>query len=69
MSTVTTSIDPVCGMEVESTPFATVHKGVHYQFCGAQCKSHFDANPSRYLGKNPPSPQAAPHGAKKSGCC
>lgn len=50
MTTVTTSKDPVCGMEIDPET-ATNHsqfEGGVFHFCSASCKAKFDAEPSRY---------------------
>jgi uncharacterized protein len=42
--------DPVCGMTVDrSTAFTSEWRGRTYYFCGAGCKSKFDADPEAYL--------------------
>ena len=42
--------DPVCGMTVDrSTPYTSEWHGRTYYFCGAGCKSRFDADPELYL--------------------
>ncbi len=47
----TDDIDPVCGMTVKAgSPHATDLDGIHYRFCGAKCKTRFDAKPALYLG-------------------
>jgi xanthine dehydrogenase accessory factor len=49
--TVTTVIDPVCGMTVEpgpSTP-SVKHDGVTYYFCCVGCKTNFERDPHAYL--------------------
>ena len=48
----TTSRDPVCGMDVEvswSTLFTT-HRGIVYHFCSAQCLERFNDIPALYTG-------------------
>ena len=46
------SIDPVCGMEVDSdTGYGMAHAGKIYRFCTRRCLERFDANPEQYLGK------------------
>lgn len=42
--------DPVCHMTVSETSFATEYEGIHYEFCSAQCKERFLANPHLYIG-------------------
>ena len=42
--------DPVCGMTVDrSTKFRSDWQGRTYYFCGAGCKSRFDAEPEAFL--------------------
>ena len=42
--------DPVCGMTVDrSTKFRSDWQGRTYYFCGAGCKSRFDADPETFL--------------------
>ena len=48
----TTSRDPVCGMDVEiarSTLFTT-HRGIVYHFCSTQCLERFSYIPALYTG-------------------
>uniref|UniRef100_Q47DR9 YHS protein n=1 Tax=Dechloromonas aromatica (strain RCB) TaxID=159087 RepID=Q47DR9_DECAR len=48
----TTSRDPVCGMNVEvaqSSLFST-HRGIVYHFCSAQCLERFNDIPALYTG-------------------
>jgi xanthine dehydrogenase accessory factor len=49
--TVTSAVDPVCGMEVAVLPGAlrAEHAGREYYFCGPGCLSSFVAGPARYL--------------------
>ncbi|WDL96272.1 XdhC family protein [Alicyclobacillus sp. ALC3] len=44
-------VDPVCGMTVDltTTAYVTVYRGVTYGFCCAGCKGKFEANPDAYL--------------------
>ena len=59
----TTAIDPVCGMTVDPaiTKHHATHKGVHYHFCSARCLGKFTAEPAKYLtGGARPEPAAAP---------
>ncbi|MBP0579943.1 heavy metal translocating P-type ATPase [Labrys sp. LIt4] len=55
--------DPVCGMEVDpaAARHSLRHEGRPYYFCSAGCKSKFEAEPGRYLGKAEPL-AAAPAG-------
>jgi YHS domain-containing protein len=49
---VTTSRDPVCGMDIvvaQSTLFST-HRGIVYHFCSAQCLERFNDIPELYTG-------------------
>ncbi|NOZ31035.1 MAG: YHS domain-containing protein [Crenarchaeota archaeon] len=47
-------IDPVCGMEVETTTqYKTVYKGQVYYFCSRQCLEAFRKNPDYYLEHGP----------------
>src|SRR5690606_20503110 len=43
--------DPVCGMTVDpaATPHHARHAGREFHFCGAGCKSKFEADPAAYL--------------------
>jgi len=52
--------DPVCGMEVDQTKAAatSVHQGTTYYFCAQACKTTFDKDPAKYVGK-----KEAGHGA------
>ena len=50
VSTAPTSIDPVCGMEVEaSSPLHTTYQGAVYRFCSEGCLAKFRRAPARYL--------------------
>jgi Cu+-exporting ATPase len=47
-----TSIDPVCGMEVDiSVPGAlrAEYQGKTYYFCNPACKESFQKSPAKYL--------------------
>jgi len=52
--------DPVCGMSVKpESPHRTDHRGKTYLFCGAGCRTKFEADPERYLtpaGERKPAP-------------
>src|SRR5262245_23502769 len=52
----TTTIDPVCGMDVDPATAAghSEHAGHHYSFCSASCKGRFDADPERFVAAEPP---------------
>lgn len=47
------AIDPVCGMDVETTEQAnrSAYRGHDYFFCSAGCKHQFDDNPDRFAPK------------------
>lgn len=44
-------IDPVCGMEVESSsaPAQSQYEGQTYSFCSVECREKFEANPKDYV--------------------
>jgi len=46
--------DPVCGMTVEPSNTAAVHKhqGKTYYFCGASCAQKFQIDPKRYVAES-----------------
>ncbi len=46
------AIDPVCGMEVETSGarHAAEHNGTTYYFCCAGCKRSFELDPVKYVG-------------------
>ena len=45
--------DPVCGMMVDEkkAKFKSDYNGKAYYFCAASCKTTFDKNPSKFVGK------------------
>ncbi len=45
--------DPVCQMDVEPKHAAaqSQYQGQTYYFCAVGCKTKFDADPRKYLGK------------------
>jgi len=45
------AVDPVCGMTVSiaGAREIAVHEGRTYYFCGAGCRTRFEADPARYL--------------------
>jgi P-type Cu+ transporter len=45
--------DPVCQMDVDPKQAAgqSQHQGQTYYFCAVGCKTRFDADPRKYLGK------------------
>lgn len=47
------AIDPVCGMEVDpaKAPAKTEYQGKTYYFCAPACRSAFEENPEKYIGK------------------
>jgi P-type Cu+ transporter len=48
-----TAIDPVCGMEVDTTTAAETseYQGKSYYFCSAGCKRQFERNPEQFVGQ------------------
>jgi Cu+-exporting ATPase len=50
------AIDPVCGMMVDpaTAKNSAGYKGASYYFCCAGCKTKFQANPEKYLGRREP---------------
>lgn len=59
--------DPVCGMQVdEQTAIATSeYQGRTYYFCAHACKTAFDREPIKYLGRSDAARRGStvPHGA------
>ena len=49
------AVDPVCGMDVEpgKTKLVSIFKGRSYWFCAEGCRRAFEADPDKYLKKNP----------------
>jgi len=47
----TTEIDPVCKMEVETTTakWKSTYNGKEYYFCAPGCKSAFEKDPAKFL--------------------
>ncbi|MBI2835086.1 MAG: YHS domain-containing protein [Acidobacteria bacterium] len=45
--------DPVCGMDVDEKNAAgqSTYQGQTYYFCSPVCKTRFDQDPQRYVGK------------------
>jgi P-type Cu+ transporter len=45
--------DPVCKMDVDPKQAAgqSTYQGQTYYFCATGCKTRFDADPAKYLGK------------------
>ncbi len=45
--------DPVCGMDIEPDTAAgtSVYQGQTYYFCSMGCKSSFDKDPEKYVGR------------------
>ena len=60
-----TVIDPVCGMKVdpETTAHHATHDGIHYHFCSAGCLGKFTADPAKYLISAPRAELIAEPGA------
>ncbi len=56
--------DPVCGMTVDpkGAKHRTVHEGHSYYFCSSGCLTKFEADPARYLEKEPQPARPAPEG-------
>ena len=60
-----TVIDPVCGMKVDpaKSPHRFDYRHTRYHFCGAGCRTKFEADPEKYLNKagaaSAPPPAAA----------
>lgn len=50
-----TAIDPVCGMEVETTTaeWKTEYQGQTYYFCAPGCKRSFEKEPEKFLRGGP----------------
>jgi len=46
-------VDPVCKMTIDSEKAAatSVYKGQTIYFCNPGCKTKFDQNPEKYVGK------------------
>jgi len=46
--------DPVCGMMIaeEDAVATSEYQGQTYYFCAHSCKTRFDANPERYVGRD-----------------
>jgi P-type Cu+ transporter len=57
------AIDPVCGMSVtiETAKHRLSYRGQDYFFCGARCRTRFEAEPEKFLQPKAPEP-AAPAG-------
>lgn len=50
-STLTSSVDPVCGMKVEQDMgYTKMHRRHAYRFCSRDCLDKFETDPDRYLG-------------------
>ncbi|MFN2399358.1 MAG: YHS domain-containing protein [Gemmatimonadaceae bacterium] len=47
--------DPVCGMIVETGSAArkTVYQSQTYYFCSSACSEKFEANPAKYVSRQP----------------
>jgi Cu+-exporting ATPase len=48
------SKDPVCGMMIDEKTAAgtSEHGGQTYYFCAAVCKTQFDKDPGKYVGRD-----------------
>ena len=59
----TTTLDPVCRMEVkpESAAGHTEHEGNTYHFCGRSCQAKFEQDPKRYIDTPEGSHGRPPH--------
>lgn len=51
-----TVIDPVCGMELDSSQAEaqSQYEGQAYYFCSEECKRLFDEHPTEYVKKEAP---------------
>jgi Cu+-exporting ATPase len=49
------NVDPVCGMDVDpaKAAYKSEYEGTTYLFCTKDCKTKFDAQPSRFVRKGP----------------
>lgn len=47
------AIDPVCGMKVDERKASAKaeHNGQTYYFCSNGCRSAFEKDPAKYVGK------------------
>ena len=56
--------DPVCGMTVDPkrAKHRTLYEGHPYYFCSPGCLTKFEADPARYLEKEPLPAPAVPEG-------
>jgi Cu+-exporting ATPase len=54
------AIDPVCGMSVtiETAKHRLSYRGQDYFFCGARCRTRFEAEPEKFLKPKQPEPEA-----------
>jgi YHS domain-containing protein len=55
-----TAIDPVCGMEVDTTTAAgsSEYQGTTYYFCSPGCKRQFEKDPASFVeSPEPDEPQ------------
>ena len=61
----TTVLDPVCGMKVDpaTTAHHATHDGFHFHFCSAGCLAKFKADPAKYLTNSPRAELVAAPGA------
>ncbi len=56
-----TMIDPVCGMELDSSQIGaqTIYKDQKFNFCSEDCRRIFEDDPEEFL-KNAPAPADEP---------
>ncbi|MEP7162121.1 MAG: heavy metal translocating P-type ATPase [Dermatophilaceae bacterium] len=48
-----TSVDPVCGMQIDpSTELTVEHDGQTYRFCSQHCRTRFQASPATYTSRH-----------------
>jgi Cu+-exporting ATPase len=70
MATMTTTVDPVCGMTVDPATAAghSEWNGATYHFCSGSCKRKFDADPSHFVEPAARAEPAAAPSAKDPVC-
>ena len=61
-ATVSTVVDPVCGMTIDPAHAAgaSQYRDATFHFCALSCKAAFDAAPAKY---------AAPETSSAAACC
>ena len=54
-----TAIDPVCGMAVkqQNGPLVFKYDDSLFYFCAESCRTNFEKNPTKYLGKKTGKPK------------